>query len=125
MPVDSPLEVGSQAVAGNYLVGILPAADRTHLVDSLLEVDCSSRVGMLLVADIGLTVGMDLVEDNCPVDSLSAEVVDHLVGNYLVEDSHLAGSPHCPALAGWGLVAGQDSNSYYCSSFLENERVAT
>ena len=55
--VDSLSVVGSPAVAGKCPVGILPAADRTHLVDSPLEADHSHPVGILLAVMIGRPAG--------------------------------------------------------------------
>lgn len=141
-PVDSPLVVGSPAVADKYPVGSLLAVDRTRLVDSLLEADHSHPAGILLAEVVDRSAGSHLVGDNYPVDTHPAEVVDHLAGSLLAGncsvdihlaavadslagDSHLADSPRRTGLAGWGLVAGQDSNSFYCSSFRENQHAAT
>ena len=121
--VNSHLVVGSRAVvdslpvAGKCWVGIPPAAGHIRLVDSHLGVDRSHPVGILLAVVLDHLIGSCLVGDNYPADSLPAEVVDHLVGNLLAVGSRRTD------VAGWGLVPGQDSNSYYCSSFLENERV--
>ena len=86
--VDSLPVVGSPAVA-----------DRTLLVDSLLEADRSRPVGNLLAVVLDGPVGSHLVGNNYPV------------GNLPVVDSHLADNHRRTDLAGWDLVPGQDSNS--------------
>lgn len=110
-PVDSPLVVDSLAAADKCQVGILPAADRTHLVDTPLEAVHRCQVGILLAVVLDRPAGSHLVGDNYLADTHPAAVADHLVGNLLAVDSHLADTHHHIVPAGWGLVPGQGSNS--------------